>query len=121
MDKEQAIQSFWGSFGIPAYDSSTVPDDAVMPYITYDVSVDSIGAPVLLTGSVWYRSNRWVEATLKKDEIAARIGYGYDIITIDGGYLYITKGSPFAQRVADEDDSVRRILINLMCEFLTAY
>lgn len=123
-DKEQAIQSFWSSFGLTAYDSSTIPtgDNAPEPpYITYDVITDSIGTPVLLTGSLWYRSNSWADITHKKDEIAADIGYGHKIISIDGGYLYITKGTPFAQRMADEDDSIRRIVINLMVEFLTAY
>lgn len=37
MNKAQAIQAFWESFGVPAYEESTVPDDAVMPYITYSM------------------------------------------------------------------------------------
>ena len=124
MNKEQAIQQFWSSFGLTAYDSSTIPtgDDAPEPpYITYDVITDSLGTPVALSGSIWYRSTSWSAITAKKDKIAAEIGYGHKMIKIDGGYLYITKGSPFAQRMSDEDDSIRRIYINLMVEFLTAY
>ena len=124
MNKEQAIQQFWSSFGLTAYDSNTIPtgkDKPKPPYITYDVITDSLGTPVALSGSIWYHSTKWDEITAKKDEIAAEIGYGHKIIKIDGGYLYITKGSPFAQRAPDEDDSIRRIYINLMVEFLTAY
>lgn len=128
MNKAQAIYSFWSSFGIPAYDQSTIPnaDDKAdhrpePPYITYEVIEDSLNTPVALSGSIWYRSTKWEEITLKAEEIAADIGYGHKIIKIDGGYLYITKGTPFAQRMSDEDDSIRRIYINLMVEFLTAF
>lgn len=119
MDKEQAIHNFWSSFGLTAYDVNTVPDKAQTPYITYEVSVDNVGNPVLLTGSIWYRSISWEEITKKKDEISEAIGYGHKTIKVDGGYLYITRGTPFAQRMSDNDDSIRRIYINLMVEFLT--
>lgn len=128
MNKAQAIHSFWSSFGIPAYDQNTIPNDddnadhrPEPPYITYEVIEDSLNTPVALSGSIWYRSTRWAEITQKANEIAAEIGYGHKIIKIDGGYLYITKGTPFAQRMSDEDDSIRRIYINLMVEFLTAF
>jgi hypothetical protein len=36
--------------------------------------------------------------------------------------LYISKGSPFAQRMKEpSDDMVRRIYININAEFLTAF
>ena len=127
MDKAQALQAFWSSFGIPAYDQSTIPNaDSAdhrpqPPYITYRVAEDSLGNPVLLSGSIWYRSTSWAEIEQKAKQIAEYIGYGHKILKIDGGYLYITKGTPFAQRMSDEDDSIRRIYINLMVEYLTAY
>ena len=128
MNKAQAIYSFWSSFGIPAYDQNTIPnaDDKAdhrpePPYITYEVIEDSLNTPVALSGLIWYRSTSWKDITLKAGEIAADIGYGHKIIKIDGGYLYITKGIPFAQRMSDEDDSIRRMYINLMVEFLTAF
>lgn len=121
MDKAQAIHSFWSSFGLNAYDQYYIPDEAKMPYITYSVSTDSIGTPVLLTGDIWYYSESWETITKKAQAIADFIGYGYHIIKLDRGYLYITKGTPFAQRMSDEaSEMVRRIHINLMCEFLTA-
>ena len=121
MTKEQGIHSFWSGFGIPAYDERTVPDNAVMPYITYETITDSLDHPVALTGSIWYRSSSWSGVTEKKDLIAASIGYGHKIIKIDGGYMYLTRGTPFAQRMADDnDDMIRRIYLNVTCEFLTA-
>ena len=70
MNKEQAIHTFWSGFGIPAYDEQTVPDDAVMPYITYRVVTDSIGNVCNLTGSIWYRSTSWKEVSDKAAEVA---------------------------------------------------
>ena len=124
MKKEQAIHQFWSGFGLKAYDEQTVPtgDDApAFPYITYEVITDSLGYPVALTGSLWYRSTSWTDITDKKDQIAEYIGYGHKIIKIDGGYMYLTRGTPFAQRMGDEnDDMIRRIFINIECEYLTA-
>lgn len=123
MDKAEALHSFWSSFGMKAYDEQTVPDGAVVPYITYNVATDSLDNVVPLTGSLWYRGTGWEDVTKKADEIARRIGeYGHVTVKIDGGYLYITKGSPFAQRVVDANDELsRRIYINIVAEFLTAY
>lgn len=124
MIKEQAIHQFWSSFGLKAYDEQTVPtgDDApAFPYITYEVITDSINHPVLLTASLWYRATDWVAITEKKDEISEAISYGHKIIKIDGGYMYLTRGTPFAQRMSDEnDDMIRRVYLQVNCEFLTA-
>ena len=124
MDKFQAIHKFWKGFGLPAYDGQDVPDDAVMPYITYEASTDSIGNPLLQSASIWYRSNSWKEISKKADEIAKAIAEnGFVTIPIDSprGFLYINKGTPFAQRMKDEDEQVKRIYINISAEFLTAY
>ena len=119
MNKEQALQYFWESFGIPAYDEVSVPDNAKMPYITYSVATSSLGNVVPMTASIWYRSTSWMDVTLKKNDISEAIGYGGKVIPLDGGYVWITRGSMFAQRVSDEDDSVRRYYLQIMCEFLT--
>lgn len=123
MNKAQAIHSFWSSFGLPAYDQSSVPSgkgEAVMPYITYEMKADNIDNEVGLVGSIWYRSPSWEAVTLKSDEVAQRIGEILPI-PLDNGYCWIKRGSPLAQRMSDEDDSVRRILINITVEYLTEF
>ena len=123
MDKEQAIQDFWSGFGIPAYDENTVPDGEQMPYITYNVSTGALGDALILSASVWYHSTSWQDVTQKVHEIAEYIGQGgHRIKAIDGGYLFITQGTPFAQRMADPTDAmIRRIYINTNAEFFTAF
>ncbi len=122
MNKVQAIHSFWSGFDIPAYDETTVPDNAVMPYITYSVSTDNIGNYVLLNASLWYRSTSWAAITQKAEQIAKSIGYGHKPIQLDNGCLYLTLGNPFSRRMEEPDDrQVRRIVLSVSAEFMTAY
>lgn len=120
MDKLQALQNFWSSFGLPAYDATTVPDEAVMPYITYDVSTAALDEPVIMTGSLWYRTTSWEDISNKAQEIAEHIATSLPI-KVEDGYLWIVRGNPFSQRMSDTDDMVRRILINIQAEYLTAF
>lgn len=126
MNKSQAIHNFWSSFGLKAYDESTVPNKESVPsfpFITYNVVIDDIGNAVGLTASIWDRSTSWKIISDKVDEISEYITkMNPPSIKLDHGRLYITKGTPFAQRMSDpDDDSIRRIYINLQAEFLTAY
>lgn len=123
MDKFQALQSFWESFGLPAYDENTVPtgDSApTLPYITYDAVTSNFGSTVALSGSLWYYGTSWSQITTKMLEIQSEIGRGGKMIQMDDGALWIRQGNPFAQRMADSNDMIRRIYMNIEVEFLTA-
>ncbi len=123
MDKAQVIQSFWSGFGLEAYDENSVPDDATMPYISYSVATGDIDSAVYLSASVWYRSTSWSSIESKVKEISEAITrMDPPSIKTDNGRVYITKGSPFAQRMNDpSDDMVKRMYININVEFLTNY
>lgn len=118
-DKWQTQDEFWNSFGIPAYDENTVPENAVMPYITYGAVVSNFENPITLLASIWYRETSWKNISNLADRIAQYIGSSYRAIKIDGGYIVLTLGSPFAQRMSDEDDSVRRMYLMVDTEFYT--
>lgn len=122
MDKWQGLQHFWGSFGIPAYDENSVPDDAVMPYITYGASVSQFGNIVPSFASVWYRSSSWTEISQKTEQIAEML-HNYKLISLDNNqYIFITQGSPFAQRMSDPNDElIKRIYVNVTVEFFTRH
>ena len=125
MDKWQAIHNFWNSFSWDAYDENSFDTGEFapqLPSITYSAQTGALGQILTFTGSLWDKSTSWQNISSKADEIAQAIGYGYAIEKVDGGYLWITKGQPFAQRMNDEtDDSIKRIYIILNAEFLTAY
>jgi len=119
MNKAQALHSFWNSFGIPAYDISTIPEDLESDfYIAYEITTDSLDKPVPLSASIWKRhTTKWDEVSQKAEDVSDAL-VQVKTIPLDTGFLYITRGQPFAQRVADEDGSTRRIYINIMAEFL---
>lgn len=123
MNKSQAIHKFWNSFEWPAYDENTVPKDAPIPRITYNVTTDSFENVVNLYGSLWDRNASWERIVLKSMEIEKYLGeHGGEVIDLDIGKLWLVKGTPFAQRMGDPDDSaIRRIYINVQAEFLTPY
>lgn len=123
MDKAQALHEFWSGFGLPAYASETVPDNATLPYITYDVSTDSLDYVINLNASLWYRSMKWEEISKKAEEIAQYISTMQPpTLELDNGRVYISKGSPFAQRMNDEGGAdIRRIVLSVNVEFLTKY
>ena len=117
MNQWTALNSFWNSFGIPAYDENTVPDDAQMPYITYEASVSGFGDEIIQSGNIYYRSTSWQGISEKAKQISDYIGGGVGI-PYDNGRLWITKNSPFAQRLSEpDDDFVRRILLQVKSEF----
>ena len=117
MTKEQAYHNFvsW-----KAYDENTVPDDAVLPRITYNFSVAEFDDPVAISLSLWDRSYSWEGVTLKANEIYQDIGLGGKLISYDGGSIWIRRGTPFSLRMSDPDDTVRRIIINVVIEFFTS-
>lgn len=125
MDKWQAQQAFWSSFGLPAYDELTVPDDAVMPYITYEAVSGNFDAKTIVSASLWYRSNSWAEISQKADAIAQAIaGDIRPAIPIDNGYMMVRlpNGQMHSSRMDEPSDrTVRRIRFTVEMEFLTAY
>ena len=120
MDAEQAIHSFWSSFGLTAYDENTVPDNADLPRITYSLSKAYFDEPVMLSASLWYKSTSWAEILQKVGQIGYTIGLGGKVLITDDGYIWLKRGVPFAQRMSDEDDSIRRIYLNIEVEYFTS-
>ena len=134
MNKQQAYNEFWSSFGIFAWEENSIPDDNVIndlikagvakakyPYIAYQVLVDDIDHPVYPTASIYDRSTSWKTADELTNAISERI-QTMGTIRLDEGRMFITKGSPFAQhQLESEDLNIRRIILNLGIEFFTEY
>ena len=90
-----------------------------MPYITYSALTSSFENTVLFTADLWYHSTSWREISQKAEEISVALK-GYLLKSINTHeYLMLAQGSPFAQRINDEDDAVKRVHINVMGEFFT--
>ena len=84
-DKFKAIQDFWSSFGLQAYDENSVPsgDSApLFPYITYSLSYDTFDHPVSMVVNIWTRSSSWSTAFNKFAEVEKAIGAGKYITSV---------------------------------------
>lgn len=118
MDREQAYNQFWNSFDIPAYDTNTVPQDAPLPRITYDVAISDFDTPTSLMASIWLRSTGWKEITAIARRIENKLSEGGQMVSYDDGAIWIKKGYPFLQRMSDPDDTIRRIVVIVEVEYL---
>lgn len=123
MDKWQALDKFWNSFGLTAYDENSVPTGKTaipLPYITYQANTDTFDNSVALSASLWYRSSSWGQISQKSDEISNKIGMGGTPVPYDGGVIWVKRANPFSQRMSDPtDDTIRRVFINIEAEFIS--
>lgn len=125
MNKLQAYSAFWSGFGWPAYDENSVPASneqeriSRLPYITYETATDDFGRPLALTASLWDRSTEWTSVAEKESQISDFIGRGGRMIAYENGAMWIKRGSPWSQRMAEEgNDTIRRIVLNIELEFI---
>lgn len=123
MDKLQALDSFWNSFGWDAYDEYSVPDDVTFPYITYHVATGDLDSLVTMYANLFDRSPSWERVSLKSMEIEERLTtMTPPTIKFNHGRLYLTKGSPFTERMEEPgDEYVRRVYININAEYFSSY
>ena len=121
--KASAIQDFMAGFGIPAYTSASVPDDAIEPYLTYSLPVGAWGdGEMAMEVNLWYYGDGEKAPNAKVQEISDALGIGGVLVPCDGGAVWIKRGSPFAQSTTDgtADDKVKRRYMNLDLEYITA-
>lgn len=120
LNAPQTIQSFFEGFHVDAYDENVVPENAVFPRITYAYAEGDLDGPVSMPVSLWDRSYTWTRVSSLLGSVRNAIPQGGILLTYDGGKIWLKRGTPFAQRMSDEDDAIRRIYINIEAEFLTA-
>lgn len=121
--KTQALYNFFSGFELPAYEENTVPTGAnapTLPYITYATATSGFDNDVQISASLWFKGYSWADADRKAAEINAALAHGGKMIPYTGGALWIRRGTPFAQHMADDDDTIRRIYLNLTAEYLSA-
>ena len=122
MDKWQAQHNFWNSFGVPAYEEHSVPDDQrnTFPRITYESAISAFEDLVSITASIWTRTTSWEQADTLANTIE-RFIKDMGCPEIEGGrYRVFIGNSTFAQKMDDpEDDQIKRIVLSVTFEFMT--
>lgn len=115
----KALYNFFSGFGLDAYAEHSIPDDAELPYITYQLIEPDWRDSATMYARVWYRSSSLVAINAKVDEIKNAIGEGVSLPT-DGGAVYLGKGTPFAQYMPMEgDDTLKAVYLNLIINAIT--
>ena len=126
MTPEAAICQWMNSFGIPAYASTSTPDEGDeewqgFPYITYDLVVGEwMEGEVNMPVNLWDRTDSEAELNAKVREMREALRFGGVQLPCDGGTVWLKQGSPWAQavRVEGEDEKIKRRYINVNVEYL---
>ena len=120
MTKGAALQSFFDSI-MTSYAASSVPDDATLPYLTYELITSAWdGGEVGLTVNMWFRTTSEKEPNAAVDKLSKAIGLGGVFLHCDDGVIWLKRGSPLAQSLTDETDkTIKRRYINVTAEYLT--
>lgn len=121
MTKEQALHQFFNSFGIIGYRNTSVPDDVIFPYLTYDAPISSFEEdPVSITLNLYYYTDSEADPDAKAEEIRNFIGMGGKIMHWGGGAIWFKWGSPWCQSLVDDTNkNIKRRYINITAEYLT--
>ena len=120
MTKGAALQSFFDSI-MTSYAASSVPDDATLPYLTYELITSAWnGGEVGLTVNMWFRTTSEKEPNTAVDKLSKAIGLGGVFLHCDDGVIWLKRGSPWAQSLTDATDkTIKRRYINVTAEYLT--
>lgn len=121
MTKGAALHQFFSDFGMTAYAASSVPEEAIFPYLTYELITDNWGGgEVGLTINLWFYTESEDAPNAAVQQISHAIGNGGKVIACDGGYIWIKRGSPFAQSLGDDTmPGIKRRYLNITVEYLT--
>lgn len=107
MTKAAALHQFFSSFGLPAYATTDVPDDAQLPYLVYEFGFGAFEDITIPTVELYYHSESNVKINAKAQEISDRCANGAPI-TFDGGGAMIYSGPWQGLRDAVSPDLKRR-------------
>ena len=120
MTKDKVIHSFLSQF-LPFYAASSVPDDVVFPYGTYELPLGALDSgEVSMTVKLWFYTESEAIPNAKAQELSDAIGFGGKVLDCDGGYIWIKRGSPFSLSQSDADNqNVKLRYINVTVEYLT--
>ena len=122
MSKASALQTWFSGFGLTAYEESNVKASPTFPYLTYTYATgdfDSGEVPIIV--NLFYRTESNVAIDAKAEQIYDAIGRGGVVVPVSNGAIWLKRGSPFSQAIAEPSDAnIRRRYINITAEFLTA-
>jgi hypothetical protein len=116
VDVASTLYTFFSGFGITAYTTNNVPENAVLPYVTYDIAVGKTLSSAPIGARLWWEGTLPAALFEKADEIQSSIGTGIQL-PCGNGYIWLYQGDPFVQPVSDEDDRLSTLYLNVTASF----
>jgi len=119
MTKDKALYKYFNDF-MPAYVSTSVPDDVALPFMTYEyITAGFNDEGVMITVNLWFRSESEAIPNKKADEFRSYI-LENPMVKCDEGYVWVKPGTPWCQALTDETDrAIKRRYINVTLEYFT--
>lgn len=119
--KAAALHEFFSSFGLPAYPVSSVPEDTVFPWLTYELITSAWEeGEVGIVVNLWYYTESEATPNAKAEEISKTIGLGGATLPCDDGLIWVKRGSPWCQSLRDDTDPlIKRRYLNISAEYMT--
>lgn len=122
MNKYQAMQDFYESFGLPAYERTKVPIKDPLPefpYLTYDSNASFGDQEISLSFDIWYRDTSLEAISRKTQEIVQAIGYAKRIWCDEG--MILIRFNDVQPMGDDSDPLIERKVFSLNAKFITTY
>lgn len=119
--KAAALHEFFSSFGLPAFPVSSVPEDTVFPWLTYELITSAWEeGEVGIVVNLWYYTESEATPNAKAEEISKAIGLGGATLPCDDGLIWVKRGSPWCQSLRDDTDPlIKRRYLNISAEYMT--
>lgn len=120
MTQAAALNQFFSQFGIDAYPNTGVPEQPMLPYLTYELQTSGFGEECYITVQLWYKSESEAVPNAKAHEIGEAIGRGGCILHCDDGVIWLKKGTPWCiNQNAEGDYTLKLRQLNVTLEYLT--
>lgn len=118
MTKDKALYKWFSDFGMTVYTSTSVPDDIVFPYMTYEYNAGSFATgEVNCVVRIWYKTT----SEALPNEVAERFRQyieEHPNIRCDDGLIWVKQGIPWCQSIIDGgDNTVKGRYINIGIEY----
>lgn len=114
----KALYNFVSGFTWTAYPEYSVPDSAVLPYITYTIQESAWDEQGMLQMRLWYQGTGYATLNAKIDEISAVVESGKHVPTESGG-LYVFKGTPWCQYQKSDETDLKIAYLNFNVNYET--
>ena len=112
-DTAAALYGFFSRFNIPAYVEQTVPDNAALPYITYELREPEAGQNTSLKVRVWYEGTGFAAVVDKVDEIKRALGRGASL-HVDNGAVWLWPDTNFCQFQPQDEPKLKVAYLSLI-------